>query len=86
MRRRDTLAGLASLGVLAGGGIVAVRGLPSIDSDPSETNAEDTTGDPEQFTIETAEAQGSEAGEIDLPALDQPTFIDFFGTWCPPCI
>ncbi len=82
MRRRDVLAGLGSLGVVGGGVVVAMNGLPSPSTD-SETNETDTTTDP--VTIQTLDAPGSTAGEVSLPATDQPTFIDFFATWCDPC-
>ena len=83
MRRRELLAGLGSVGVLGGAGLVAIRGLPSFGEEP--TGSED--GDPpEQLTIETVDAPGSRDGSVAVPSTDQPTFIDFFGTWCPPCI
>ncbi|EMA35126.1 TlpA family protein disulfide reductase [Halobiforma nitratireducens] len=94
MRRRDVLAGLGSVGVVAGAGAVAVYGLPSTgnlegggdDGGDSDGDGEADRIDPAE--IETVDAPGSEAGEILVPASDddRPTFIDFFGTWCPPCI
>ena len=83
MRRRDVIAGLASAGVVVGGGAVATFGLPSSD-DPRERNVEDEPADP--IEIETVDAPGSEAGTILVPAPDRATFVDLFGTWCPPCI
>ncbi|ELY95254.1 alkyl hydroperoxide reductase/ thiol specific antioxidant/ Mal allergen [Natrialba chahannaoensis JCM 10990] len=81
MRRRDVLAGVGSAGVLAGAGALAVYGAPS----PSALLGEDgERHDP--LAIETVEAPGSEAGEVLVPAQEQPTFIDIFGTWCPPCV
>ncbi|MFD1564350.1 TlpA family protein disulfide reductase [Haloarchaeobius amylolyticus] len=80
MRRRDVLAGLGSVGVIGGAGAVALGGLPSLDG---ETDDEKEPVEPR--TVETIEAPGSEAGEVRLPAADQPTFIDFFATWCDPC-
>ncbi|THE66184.1 TlpA family protein disulfide reductase [Salinadaptatus halalkaliphilus] len=43
-------------------------------------------GDQDPLEIETIDAQGSEAGTELVPAPDRATFIDIFGTWCPPCI
>lgn len=94
MRRRDLLAGLGSVGVIGGAGAVAVYGLPSSDDiagSPDDVAGEDgEEGDGgdryEPVEIETVDAPGSEAGEILVPATDRPTFVDFFGTWCPPCI
>ncbi|WP_254524336.1 TlpA family protein disulfide reductase [Natrinema caseinilyticum] len=90
MRRRDVLAGVGSLGVIGSAGVVAIRGLPSVGNGSGESQngdsneSESTNSVP--MTIETVAAPGSEAGEVRVPAPDQPTFIDFFGTWCPPCI
>ncbi|WP_254533535.1 TlpA family protein disulfide reductase [Natrinema gelatinilyticum] len=90
MRRRDILAGVCSLGAIGGAGALAIRGPPSFGDGPSKTKTGNTDGaestDTEPLTIKTIDAPGSEAGEIRVPASDQPTFIDFFGTWCPPCI
>jgi len=88
MRRRDVLAGLGSLGVVGAGAAVAINGLPS-PSSGSETDDTNTTDDTTTVsgpvTIQTLDAPGSTAGEVSLPAADQPTFIDFFATWCDPC-
>jgi|AntDeeMetagen192_2_1112575.scaffolds.fasta_scaffold00145_14 thiol-disulfide isomerase/thioredoxin len=90
MRRRDILAGVGSLGTIGGAGALAIRGPPSFGDGTDETQSgnSDGTGSPdtEPLTIETIDAPGSEAGEVRVPASDRPTFIDFFGTWCPPCI
>ncbi|QLG48591.1 TlpA family protein disulfide reductase [Natrinema halophilum] len=90
MRRRDVLAGIGSLGVIGSAGVVAIRGLPSVEDGPGGSQNENRNGsastNTDPMTIETVDAPGSEAGEVRVPASDQPTFIDFFGTWCPPCI
>lgn len=78
MRRRELAAGLGSLGVLSVAGVVAVTDLPSLGRD-------DEDGDTEPITIETIEAPGSRADEVTVPSREEATFIDFFGTWCPPC-
>lgn len=80
MRRRELLAGVGSVGVLGAAGAVAFGGVPSTDGDDG-----DGGGQPEPMAIETIEAPGSEAGEIEIPATGEPTFIDFFATWCAPC-
>ncbi|ELY50213.1 TlpA family protein disulfide reductase [Natronolimnohabitans innermongolicus] len=88
MRRRDVLAGVGSLGVVGGGGVLAVRGVPSFEADGDEKTAPDgtdsTADDP--IEIKTVEAPGSEGGEVRVPTGDRATFVDFFGTWCPPCV
>lgn len=101
MRRRDVLAGLGSAGVLVGGGAVAAFGVPSGDLFGTD-NADTTGGsggpdgsdgssgligrqyDP--YEIETVDAAGSEAGTARVPTPGRPTFVDFFATWCSPCV
>ena len=82
MRRRDLLAGLGSAGVVAGGGAVAVFGLPSVD----DLRGESAEAAHEPIEIRTIDAPGSEAGTVAVPDLGRVTFVDFFGTWCQPCI
>lgn len=81
MRRRDVLAGVGSLGVLAGAGTLAVYGIPS-GGDPDDSRAE-PRHDP--IEIETVEATGSEAGSQLVPADGEVTFVDLFATTCDIC-
>ncbi|MFP8952636.1 redoxin family protein [Natrialbaceae archaeon A-arb3/5] len=81
MRRRDVLAGIGSAGVVAGAGALAIYGVPSVED---FTGADGPQHDP--MEIETVDAPGSDAGQTLVPDPDQPTFIDIFGTWCPPCV
>lgn len=83
MRRREVLAGLGSAGVLVGGGAAVMYGLPSTDELLADESDEDRA---EPLEIETVDAPGSEAGTVLVPATDRPTFVDIFGTWCPPCV
>ncbi|MFC4541798.1 TlpA family protein disulfide reductase [Halosolutus amylolyticus] len=89
MRRREALAGIASGGVIAAGGAIAILGLPSGEDLPGDFGSSDdgsyeVPDDP--LAIETVDAPGSEAGEVLVPSPDRATFVDIFGTWCPPCI
>ncbi|OYR39729.1 MULTISPECIES: TlpA disulfide reductase family protein [unclassified Halorubrum] len=79
MRRRHLLAGLASAGALGGAGVVASGSAPAV------LGSGDAHEPIEPTTLPTVDAPGSRDGEATLPAPDRPTFIDFFGTWCPPC-
>lgn len=81
MERRELIAALASIGVLGGGAAVALGG-----GDALEARLSDDEEPAERREIETVDARGSEAGTIEIPVPSQPTFIDFFGTWCPPCV
>jgi len=81
MRRRDVLAGAASVGALAGAGALAVYGVPSgVLSDESDDGLRH---DP--IEIETVEATGSDAGTQTIPADGTVTFVDLFATTCDIC-
>jgi len=80
MRRRHLLAGLGSLGVLGSAGLVASGSVSDALGGGTGTRAVEPT------TLDTVDAPGSRDGEVTLPADGQPTFVDFFGTWCAPCV
>ncbi len=94
MDRRHLLAGIASVGTLGVAGAVASGGLQapiggSSWTDPGESSSTDSgerSGSVEPVTLDTIPAPGSRDGTVTIPAADRPTFVDFFGTWCPPCI
>jgi thiol-disulfide isomerase/thioredoxin len=79
VRRRHLLAGLASVGALGGAGVVASGNAPAV------LGSGDAPEPVDPVTLDTVAAPGSRDGEVTLPAPDRPTFVDFFGTWCPPC-
>ena len=87
MRRRELIAGVGSAAALGAGGAIAVGGLPSAGGDSSDDGgAAGETERRDPIAVETIDAPGSDAGEVRIPAAERPAFIDFFGTWCPPCI
>lgn len=82
MRRRELLAGAASLGVVGAGGLVAIRGFPSIGED---TAGETANGVADPNEVETVEARGSEPGTLRVPEPETVYVLDFFATWCTTC-
>jgi thiol-disulfide isomerase/thioredoxin len=79
VKRRHLLAGLASAGAIGGAGLVATGTVPTLSGGDGPEPVEPTT-------VETIDAPGSRDGEVTIPAGDRATFVDFFGTWCDPCI
>ena len=77
MRRRHLLAGLASVGALGGAGAVATGGVPGALGGGDGV---------EPVTLDTVDAPGSRDGEVTIPDPGRPTFVDFFATWCSPCV
>lgn len=75
MRRRETVAALASLGALGGGSLIASGWL-------GDTVREEAVP---ETTLETIDARGSDAGEAIVPERGSVSFVDFFATWCTDC-
>ncbi|MCU4742755.1 TlpA disulfide reductase family protein [Natronoglomus mannanivorans] len=77
MRRRDLIAGLASVGVVAGGGILATRGPPTdefgdgADSDGSDTN-DSAESDPNAAADTDTDGDGAEEDDdpIELETVE----------------
>ena len=74
VNRRDVLAGVASLGVVGGGAVVARRRRGTGANDPLSPT-----------TLETIAAPGRDAGTVTLPPPGSPAVVDFFATWCSDC-
>lgn len=96
MRRRELIAGVAGLGIVASGGALAVRGPPALerfanqvgegdDATGEDTDDSDDQRDRDPVEIETVDVTGSELGSLVVPDTGQVTFVDFFATWCAPC-
>ncbi|QLG50785.1 TlpA disulfide reductase family protein [Natrinema halophilum] len=82
MRRRELLAGVGSLGVLAGASGIVLGGIPSFRNERSTSTSSDGSEWPVE--IETIDARGSEAGTITVPNGDV-TVVMFFVTGCGQC-
>ena len=83
MKRREALAGAASLGVLAAGSAVAVRGPPSIGGDGN--GADESTDAFEPIAVETLGLPWSDGESVDVPTEGRVTVVKFFATWCRSC-
>lgn len=87
MKRRELVAGVGSLGVVAAGGAVAWRGLPSIGDGGTTTDegAGTTTDEDGPIVVETFDAPGSESGTVPVPDERRVTLISSFATGCGNC-
>lgn len=92
MRRREAIAGAASLGILGTGGVIATHGMPSLDpeDEPSDSaNGGSRDSLPAQLeepvTIETLDLPWSDGEPITVPIAGSVTVLEFFATWCPIC-
>lgn len=82
MRRRELIAGVGSVGVLAGATGIALGGVPSFGTDRAASEASGETDGP--IEVETIDARGSEAGTMAVPN-DDVTVAMFFVTGCGKC-
>ena len=92
MRRREALAGIGSVGVLAGSGYLLRRELSPPESRPTDggpTGDGASGGDDEAsgppFTVETIDAPGSTAGTVRVPESGTVYLLEFFLTTCATC-
>ncbi|ELY60293.1 alkyl hydroperoxide reductase/ Thiol specific antioxidant/ Mal allergen [Natronococcus amylolyticus DSM 10524] len=87
MRRRDLVAGIGSLGVLAGAGSIVRYGPPSVGGDGDTDGEIEDDGDEDEewpIEVETIEARGSEAGTVTVPSEDVMVLM-FFVNGCGNC-
>ncbi len=73
MKRRRLLTLIAGLGLTSGSVWFIQKEFPS----------ENTSLFP--ITVETIDARGSKAEQLQIPIPNIPTVIDLFATWCNPC-
>ena len=79
MRRREIVAGLGSVGTIAGAGGLLLGGVPSFGADSGSD-----AGDDGPLTVDTIDARGSEAGTLTVPNGDVMV-LEFFVTGCGNC-
>lgn len=87
MRRRDLVAGIGSLGVLAGAGSIVRYGPPSIGGDAEADGGTEDGGEEDEewpIEVETIEARGSEDGTLTVPSEDVMVLM-FFVNGCGNC-
>lgn len=75
MRRRELLAGIGSAVILGGGAALAFGKLGGPDESVGV----------EPVDLDTVDAPGSHGETVTVPALGEPTFVEFFATWCTVC-
>lgn len=85
MRRRELVAGIGSVGVLAGAGALLRYGPPTFEDDEdSESSADENDLDDGPIDVETIGARGSDAGTLTVPS-DDVTVLMFFVNACGNC-
>ncbi|MFC4436930.1 MULTISPECIES: TlpA family protein disulfide reductase [Natrialbaceae] len=86
MRRRELVAGVGSVGVLAGAGALLRHGPPTFEDDEdgesTADDGDDSDGGP--IEVETIDARGSDAGTLTVPS-DDVTVLMFFVNACGNC-
>lgn len=101
MKRREAIAGIASLGVLGTGGVIATQGMPSFGSADGSADGGDegSSGDDGLFSnggddppqladsveVETLDLPWSDGEPITVPITGSVTVLEFFATWCSIC-
>jgi len=83
MRRREIVAGLGSVGALAGAGGLLLGGVPPFGADSAGSDRDGDDDGP--ITVETIDARGSEAGTLTVPNGDIMV-VELFVTGCGNCL
>lgn len=90
MNRREAIAGIASLGVLGTGGVIATRGVPSLGAGERPSGSDDAGSDgsaqlSDPVEVETLALPWSDGEPITVPITGSVTVLEFFATWCSIC-
>ncbi|GAB7018084.1 TlpA family protein disulfide reductase [Halostagnicola bangensis] len=85
VKRRDAIAGIASVGTLVGSVGLLRNGPPTFgdESGPQSDTGDDANDGPTE--VQTIDAGPSEAGTQELPVEGQVSVLNFFVTYCGYC-
>ncbi|SFS72960.1 TlpA disulfide reductase family protein [Halostagnicola kamekurae] len=85
MKRREAIAGVASLGTLGSGVALWQTGVPSFGGETDSSERDSGNEDDGPPTVRTIDAGASEAGTQVLPPEGTISVLNFFVTYCGYC-